>query len=365
MVVPVAAAREHGVEAAVATEAQRAEHASKRLDQVSLRGHERGVALITVLLVMVIAIAAVTHAVTRNRLAISRTSAILANTQLAEFVHGAEAWAAIVLEDDFDADRIAGTASDNLLEPWAQKLVEFNPDNGKIRIRIKDLQSCFNVNNLTASRASGGSSSGGSGGKTTSSQSMILRRLVRNLGAQAEIALAIEDWVDPGDTPLTSGTEDTGYLGLEVAHRTPDTLITDVSELSAVQGLEWEEWDLLQPELCALPEAGTKINVNTASLELLSAMFPTANIPGLINQREQGTAFTNSADLSAFGITSGADLDFNSAYYVAHIAVQLGLEHRQYWESTLQLDTATGKITVIQRQRREFSGQNLQELLGE
>lgn len=316
---------------------------------------QRGVALITVLLVMVIAIAAVTHAVTRNRLAISRTSAILANTQLAEFVQGAEAWAIIALEKDFEEDRNAGNASDNLAEAWAQRLAEFNPSNGKIRIQIKDLQSCFNVNNLTLRRAGGG----------TSESSEILKRLVRNLGGRMESALAIEDWVDPGDTPLASDTEDTGYLGLELAHRTPDTLITDVSELSAVQGVEAEEWRLIDPQLCALPEVGTKVNVNTASQELLEAIFPSANVPGLITQRESGTPFTQMADLSGFGISGGGEVDFNSAYYVAHIAVQLGLEHRQYWESILKLDTRTGRVKVIQRQRREFSGQFLQELLGD
>ncbi|WGL17150.1 type II secretion system minor pseudopilin GspK [Microbulbifer bruguierae] len=313
-------------------------------------------ALITVLLVMVIAVAAVTHAVTRNRLAISRTSAILANTQLAEFVHGAEAWAIIALEKDFEEDRTAGASSDNLAEAWAQPLLEFNPDNGKIRIKIKDLQSCFNVNNLTLNLSGGGSNS----------NREILRRLVRNLGGSQDTALAIEDWVDPGDTPLASGTEDTGYLGLEMSHRTPDTMITDVSELGAVQGMEADEWRSLEKELCALPESGTSINVNTASEALLSAVFPSANIAGLISERESGTYFTGAGDLSPFGISAVAgEVDFNSAYYVAHIAVQLGLEHRQYWESILKLDTATGEVKTIQRQRREFSGQLLQELLGD
>nr|WP_100169218.1 type II secretion system minor pseudopilin GspK [Microbulbifer agarilyticus] len=341
---------------------------------------QKGVALITVLLVMVIAIAAITHAVTRNRLAIARTSAILANTQLAEFVHGAEAWAIVTLEKDFIEDQAASASSDNLMELWAQKQVEFNPDNGKIRILIKDLQSCFNVNNLTAARSGGGSSSG-TGGRISAGGSSggasgggddgagavaheVIQRLVRNLGGQADVAQAIEDWIDAGDTPLLSGSEDTDYLGLELPYRTPDTLITDPSELRAVRGMEPEIWRALRPELCALPEAGTDVNVNTASAELLSAMYPSANIAGLISERESGRVFSDVSDLTAFGISGVAELDFSSRYYVAHIAVQLGLEHRQYWESVLKLDSATGKIQVIQRQRREFSGQFLQELLG-
>ncbi|MCQ3831089.1 type II secretion system minor pseudopilin GspK [Microbulbifer elongatus] len=342
-------------------------HGINRAGAGGLLRNQRGVALITVLLVMVIAVAAVTHAVTRNRLAISRTSAILANTQLAEFVHGAEAWATVTLEKDFEEDREAGSASDNLHELWAQHQTEFNPGNGKIRILIKDLQGCFNVNNLTVPGGSSGADSGGSG-TAGSGPGPVLRRLVSNLGGPADMALGIEDWLDPGDTPLASGGEDTGYLGMELAYRTPDTLITDVSELRAVQGMDPEIWRQLEPELCALPEAGTPVNVNTASEGLLSAMFPSANIASLITQRESGVAFTQMSDLSPFNISGGGDLDFNSAYYVAHIAVQLGLEagteHRQYWESILKLDTTTGKIKVIQRQRREFSGQFLQELLG-
>ncbi len=328
---------------------------------------QQGVALITVLLVMVIAVAAVTHAVTRNRLAISRTSAILANTQLAEFVHGAEAWAIIALEKDYMEDREASSSSDNRAEAWAQRLAEFNPSNGKIRIQIKDLHSCFNVNNLTSGRAAGGSGGGTAGGASSGTgNAAVLARLVRNAGGQQEAALAIQDWVDAGDTPLASGTEDTGYLGLEESYRTPDTMITDVSELRAVQGMEPDVWSRLEPQLCALPAEGTSINVNTASQELLEAMFPSANVAGLVNQRDSGTPFTQAADLSGFGINSaGTEVDFNSEFFVAHIAVQLGLEHRQYWESVMHLDTGTGKVKVIQRQRREFSGQFLQELLGD
>jgi len=321
---------------------------------------QRGVALITVLLVMVIAVAAVTHAVTRNRLAISRTSAIIANTQLAEFVHGAEAWAIIVLENDYAEDSEAASSSDNRAEAWAQRLAEFNPSNGKIRIQIKDLNSCFNVNNLTSGRGAAGGNGGDAG------NSGVLSRLVRNAGAQQDVALAIEDWVDAGDTPLASGTEDTGYLGLEESYRTPDTLITDVSELRSVQGMDAEIWGQLEPQLCALPAESTTINVNTASEELLTALFPSANVAGLINQRDSGTPITQVADLNGFGITdAGSGVDFNSEYFVAHIAVQLGLEHSQYWESVLHLDSGTGKVKVIQRQRREFSGQFLQELLGD
>lgn len=313
---------------------------------------QRGVALITVLLVMVIAIAAATHSILRNRIAVSRTGALLANTQLAEFVRGAEVWAQVALEKDYESDREQTPSADSAQEAWAQKALAFNPDNGKIRINIKDLNSCFNVNNLA-----------GAGGGND--QRQIFERLVRNVTGRAELAKSIQDWVDPGDTPLAPGTEDDGYLGLEIAHRTPDAPITDISELRAVQGMEREDWEKLEPFLCALPEAGTSINVNFAPQELLQAVDPQANVNEILRFRESDGVFNDSAQLASYGIDGGAGLAFHSQYYLARIAVQLGSdgEHRQYWEALLQLNETDGRAKVVQRQRRAFSGEFMQELL--
>lgn len=312
---------------------------------------QRGVALITVLLVMVIAIAAATHAILRTRVAVSRTGALLANTQLAEFVGGAEAWAEVALEKDFESDREQQPAADSAVEAWAQKALAFNPENGKIRINIKDLNSCFNVNNLV----DGGNSE----------QRQVFERLVGNVAGRAELAKAILDWVDGGDTPQAPGTEDDGYMGLELAHRTPDTLITDVSELESVQGMEAEDWKALRPFLCALPEVGTQINVNFAPAELLEAIAPQANVNELLSFRESDGVLSEQSQLAAYGIANSSGLVFNSQYYLARIAVQLGQdgEYQQYWESMLQVDETTGQAQVVQRQRRSFSGAYMRELL--
>ncbi|MCX2782335.1 type II secretion system minor pseudopilin GspK [Microbulbifer thermotolerans] len=312
---------------------------------------QRGVALITVLLVMVIAIAAVTHAITRNRVAVTRTGALLANTQLAEFVTGAEVWARVALEKDYEVDREASESADTAHESWAQKALAFNPDNGRIRINIKDLHSCFNVNNLV--------------NNVSSADREAFERLVRNISGNTELAKSIMDWVDAGDTPLLSGTEDDGYLGRELAHRTPDTLITDVSELVAVQGMEMEDWQKLQPFLCALPESGTAININFAPAELIEALDPQAKTADILGFRESGGVFHERSQLASYGITNSNGFVFHSQYFLARIAVQLGSDgdYQQYWESTLQLDEASGEARVVQRQRREFSGVAMRELL--
>ncbi|WP_346839994.1 type II secretion system minor pseudopilin GspK [Microbulbifer sp. SAOS-129_SWC] len=311
---------------------------------------QRGIALITVLLVMVIAIVVATHAITRNRIAVSRTGALLANTQLAEFVGAAEAWARVALEKDYENDREQKPAADSAAEAWAVPALSFNPDNGKIRINIKDLNSCFNVNNLV---------------EDSSEERQVFERLVRDVTGRAELAKAMLDWLDRGDTPLAPGTEDDGYLGLEIAHRTPDTLITDVSELSAVQGMKTEDWQALQPFLCALPETGTSINVNFAPPELLRAYAPEGNAAELLRFREADGVLSEQAQLAAYGFENSAGLSFNSDYFLARIAVQLGegAEYRQYWESEIQLNETTGEARVIQRQRRPFSSAIMRDLL--
>ncbi|MFA0812042.1 type II secretion system minor pseudopilin GspK [Microbulbifer epialgicus] len=315
-------------------------------------GHQQGVALITVLLVMVIAIALVSHAITRDQIAINRSGALLANTQLAEFVEGAEAWSRLALLKDYEEDKEATEPADHMLEAWASPALQFNPDNGKIRINIKDLHSCFNVNNLVDSSAN--------------DQLEIFRRLVGNVTGKSDLAVTIADWVDDNDTPRSSATEDDGYLGGEVAHRTPDTLITDISELSSVQGIEVEDWQKLAPFLCALPESDTKININFASQELIEAVDPSASVAKLEQFRESGGILSDSGDLSSYNITKTTHFDFHSQHFLARIAVQLGdgLDYRQYWETSLWLDeSGDGAVKVVQRQRRTFSGAMMQELL--
>ncbi|GAB2902370.1 type II secretion system minor pseudopilin GspK [Microbulbifer echini] len=313
---------------------------------------QQGVALITVLLVMVIAIALVSHAITRDQIAITRSGALLANTQLAEFVAGAEAWSRVALLKDFEEDKEADEPADHALEAWASPALQFNPDNGKIRINIKDLNSCFNVNNLAEASAN--------------DQFDIFRRLVSNVTGKSDLAGAIADWIDDNDTPRTSATEDDGYLGREVAHRTPDTLISDVSELSAVQEMEQEDWQKLAPFLCALPETESKININLASQELVEAVDPSASVAKLLQFRESGGILSQSGDYSSYNITKTDPFSFHSQHFLARIAVQLGdsEDYRQYWETALWLDEdGDGAVKVVQRQRRTFSGAMMQELL--
>ncbi|MCH9692552.1 MAG: type II secretion system minor pseudopilin GspK [Gammaproteobacteria bacterium] len=313
-------------------------------------GRQRGIALITVLLVMVIAVAAVTHALMRNHLAVSRTGAILANTQLAEFVNAAEAYAIVLLEEDFEQDQQVTSASDALSEDWAQRQEQaFQLDNGQIRIQIKDLQACLNVNNLANEGPDG-------------PWVKAFQKLVRGVDGGGELVLAIQDWLDKDDKPQTLGSEDDGYLGLELAFRTPDILISDVSELRSVKGMDTELWEDFKPYICALPEDGTKLNANTAPVELLDKLYDNVNITNLNARRAEGPL--DQGELGEFGIEDKDELLFyRSQYFVAYIAVQLNAEHQQYWESILRRDD-TGRVRVLQRQRHEFSGQFLQDILG-
>ncbi|MCO1335127.1 type II secretion system minor pseudopilin GspK [Microbulbifer sp. OS29] len=314
-------------------------------------GRQKGVALIVVLLVMVIAIAAVSHAIMRDQIAISRSGALLANTQLAEFVEAAEAWTRVTLLTDFEDDQEDSENVDHAFEAWAFPVLEFNPDNGKIRMNIKDLHSCFNVNNLSDS--------------SDTVQFTIFKRLVSNVTGKSELADSIADWVDDGDTPRTVGTEDDGYLSREIAHRTPDSMISDISELSSVLDMEREDWQKLAPFLCVLPETGTRININSAPEELIEAIEPSASISKLVQFRESGSYISDSSEYATYDIPNPAPFTFQSSHFLARIAVQLGDggEYRQYWESALVRDTSDGSVKVLQRQRRTFSGQMMQELL--
>ncbi|GMG88236.1 type II secretion system minor pseudopilin GspK [Biformimicrobium ophioploci] len=351
---------------------------------------QQGVALITVMLVFFIAVTIATQVLTRSHLTIARTNALLANSQLRGFVAGAEAWSIVALQNDFQSDQDRNAQGDHAQEPWAQVQRTFNPDNGRIRIHLRDMQACFNVNNLAVGTGTGtgtgnsGGNGGGNGsgasdagdgggnGATNADQFQILRNYLTRNQVDPNLANAIADWVDQDDTPRGLDTEDDGYLGMDIPYRTPDTFITDVSELRHVKGMTEEAWEKLDGLLCALPGAQqTLINVNSAPESLLSAIAPSVDGAAIGYAREFGgfNTFDELLQDQGLGIKQemAGVLGVESRYFEALIAVELGdeLAHRQYWKTLLALQTTTGRVTIVHRQRVEFAGDLFKELLEE
>lgn len=229
------------------------------------RRRQRGVAIITVLLMVALATITVVSMSSRQRLDIRRAMNQQALQQARALALGGEKFAAATLLRD-KKDPITGK-TDTLDEDWAQSLPPLPVDQSTITGCVFDLQGRFNLNNLLTGE-----------GAVNRPQLDQLKRLLTALNIDAAKASAIADWLDADSEPLAEdGAEESWYSGLEVPYRPANRQLASVSELKMVKGFspavedEKADYDLLLPHVTALPEA-TVININTATPAVIASL---------------------------------------------------------------------------------------------
>ncbi|MBI2799542.1 MAG: type II secretion system minor pseudopilin GspK [Gammaproteobacteria bacterium] len=100
------------------------------------------------------------------------------------------------------------------------------------------------------------------------------RLLFKALELDPEPIQAILDWIDPDtETRFPNGAEDDYYTNQAPAYRTANRPFVSPRELLLVKGVTMEMYKKLAPFIVTLPQS-TKINVNTASKEVLMSLAP-------------------------------------------------------------------------------------------
>ncbi|MFM7783529.1 MAG: type II secretion system minor pseudopilin GspK [Gammaproteobacteria bacterium] len=218
------------------------------------RHAQRGVALITVMLVFVLATMIATQMLRSSYMAMRRTGNLVDSTQARYFALGAEELGRQLLLEDAKSAR-AGQESDHLGETWARDGLQFEIEDGQLEIAISDLAGRFNLNNLVDAN-----------GKTLPVEVARFARLLQLLQIDPSVATMAADWVDADESTARGGSE-ASELGLRALLNRP---MVDPSELRILPGLEGEAWARLEHFVAALPP-GTSLNINTASPEVLYA----------------------------------------------------------------------------------------------
>ena len=232
----------------------------------------RGVALITALLIMAL-VASLTYTLKWNSsLDLRRTIVMLNRDQAVQVALGAESWMQTILRQDLeDSD------TDHLGEIWASELPGLPIDGGEVFGDIEDLQGRFNVNNLI-----------GSDGEVDPEALAQFERLLIALGLDPRFAGIAGDWIDGNnDTSFPDGAEDSIYTGITPPYRAANQLLSNASELAALEGMDKVTLDILLPHIIALP-GHTLINVNTATgpvLQSLDDRITVADAESLIDER--------------------------------------------------------------------------------
>lgn len=297
--------------------------------------HERGVALITALLVVALASIAAAAVLASASIAIHRTANLLDSEKGWWYADGVEAWGKTILDRDAKNNKTVSLAAE-----WA-KPVDYLPiDEGSIRGGLEDLQGRLNLNNfgLTAYNTA-----------AYNANVLILERLLQLLEAdpsQAKgIAAAIHDWVDQDTQPTGyDGAEDSEYLSLPIPYRTPNRILESVSEVLAIKGMTKETYFKLthcaqtkigwQSCITALPQL-TTLNVNTAPEPILRALLKQPSSSALdefINIRVK-TPYTGDGDAfqaAPKGFITAADsvttdmIAVHSNYFLMHTETFVG-----------------------------------------
>lgn len=217
---------------------------------------QRGVALITAVVLVAIATVLSVRIGTEAALDLRRTGGLAALNQGWQVALGAEAWAAQILNQD-----LTQSQQDHLAEDWARPVPPLPIDGGMIEGFVEDMQGRFNVNNLIKPD-----------GTIDEVNVERFRRLLLSVEVDPRWAGMLADWLDTDTVDnFPDGAEDGVYSGQMPPYRTANGPVTTTTELMALPGFSVEDYARIRPHIAALP-VGTRINLCTVTARVLAAL---------------------------------------------------------------------------------------------
>jgi general secretion pathway protein K len=235
---------------------------------------ERGVAVITALLLTTLAISIVASLFWQQQVQVRSMENQRLHLQTKWILRGALDWATLVLFQD-GIDHRDYTSLDQV---WATPLAETRLDQYVERQRVEgetfdaslsgnitDACSRYNLRNLGMSR-----------GLPDPQQLAIFKRLLNNLQLDQGLALRIANFVAAGlPATMEEGNDPTRQQAAPVVGAPVKVL--QVEDLLSVRGVTPAIVERLRPFVTVLPEK-TPVNVNTAPAEVLAAVVPDMSV---------------------------------------------------------------------------------------
>ena len=277
---------------------------------------QRGIALITVMLMVALVAVIATQMTSRLQMQIQRTSNIAVNQQAYWYAMGAEAFGKRVLIDIFKKE----PDTTNLNQAWAAGSQTYPVDFGSISGEINDLQACLNLNALRAEikpPASGAATANKNPARSAFQRLIEALKIEGITPFDAEsLADSLTDWLD-ADSDISSGggAEDDDYASKEFPYLAANNYMVSVNELRVVANFTPVIIEALRPHVCVIPNSDQyKININTISEEssvllqaLLGAKVTSEEASNILSARgEKGfdtiEAFLNSTEVTALKV---------------------------------------------------------------
>ncbi|WP_182406716.1 type II secretion system minor pseudopilin GspK [Psychrobacter sp. GP33] len=237
---------------------------------------QRGVALLTILL-LVVSITVVAGAMLASqKIAIRRSGVLFDQNQLSQDINAGQQLAITLIRADNTLNE-----TDSAQDIWAQPLLPYSLGTHSISAELRDEASRFNINNLYHD------------GKTDTVALEVLQRLLTQLNLAPEIAVAILDWQDADAEVYKDGGDENVVYRQAASSGTTTTLpnqpFVSIEQLQEVRGVTTEALVTLRPYLTAVPYY-LPININTASPAVLAALIEGSSaeqLQPLITLRQQ------------------------------------------------------------------------------
>ena len=163
--------------------------------------HHHGVALITAVLVLALAVIAAASISFHHQLLMRRVENTLSADRAWSYQQAAETWAQVILWREIDTlNRVDWPTLERLSDDSGDYFKVITTEKGTIKARLSDEQAKFNINNLL------------SDGTIDNINKKRMQHLFRLLEVDPNIVHSIIDWIDPDMNPLQSGgAEDLYY----------------------------------------------------------------------------------------------------------------------------------------------------------
>lgn len=230
---------------------------SRRLLAHVLPKRENGIAVVSAMLLATLVVSIASAMVFNQQRFINRLENHFSATQARWMIEASIHWSRAILAEDAKSGSV-----DHFKENWAIRLPATPFEGGTISGFITDEQQFCNFNNATLADT------------TNRGGSKFFKRLLTSLNISTGALDALIDWIDvDSDITYPYGAEDAHYLTQPIPYRIANQPLTEIGNLSRVQGFTDENITRLKHYCVALPEK-TPVNINTVSPELLGLMVP-------------------------------------------------------------------------------------------
>lgn len=229
--------------------------------------HQRGIALITILMMVALATIIAATIAKRQYQTNENTGYLMRQNQSLYYAKSAEAFFSELLIQDNQSSSDA----DYLQETWAQPMPPFPIDGGLVSGRLEDETGKFNLNSLLKDDDT-----------PNPEMQKFFEGLLKRIGLPVELSQSVIDWQDADDLTIGAmGAESSYYQGLKNGYLAANTRFHSKEELKQVRGFEGKNYDLIAPYITAIPSNKGKININTAPALVLAALEDKMNIESI------------------------------------------------------------------------------------